>query len=573
MTNQPLETTGSRSSSDEPTPRRWKWAAVTVFVVSAWVLNLGANEIAEPRGLTRSAVKAFSYTIIVVWSLITIAAPLGLISSIIAIRRARRARRSWNRQATVLLLSASGLMGVVAGEITAGMIHAIRHRFPPLPKFSSVANSSDGTQPISIVVIGESSALGEPYNPWTSVGQIVAWKLEGAFPDRSIQLDMRAEGGIRLFKAVKTLQSLQKPPDVLIVYAGHNEFQAWYGWDRVGEFYQDEITPQSLHRRSILFGSRHSRVVRLASELLDIQNLDVIPRLNGSRALVDHPLYTPAEFESLRAEFERNLEELTAYCESIGTIPILIIPASNDADFPPNRSFVAIETPAAERRDFAADFERAQKLERRDPAAAMRSYEELLKRQPHFAESHYRLAKLLEEAGRPDEARSHYTAARDDDGMPIRCHSDFRRAYHSVASRHKAVILVDGPEILWRLSARRQSDMSLFHDGQHPNLYSYTSLANNVLEQLSKRGSLGWPDSTVAPKATPREVARHIGMDPVKWERICDREAGFYRRSAYLRFDSVSVWLYENAASRIFRGDDSVRLGLGPLDFNSSPRP
>ena len=50
---------------------------------------------------------------------------------------------------------------------------------------------------LRILVIGESSARGEPYHPWLSVGQIAAWKLESVFRGRPVVVDMWARGGAR----------------------------------------------------------------------------------------------------------------------------------------------------------------------------------------------------------------------------------------------------------------------------------------------------------------------------------------------------------------------------------------
>src|ERR1700729_1939951 len=49
----------------------------------------------------------------------------------------------------------------------------LRSNFPDPP----------GDREIDLVVIGESSAEGVPYNPWLSIGKIVAWKLQEAIPE------------------------------------------------------------------------------------------------------------------------------------------------------------------------------------------------------------------------------------------------------------------------------------------------------------------------------------------------------------------------------------------------------
>ena len=69
---------------------------------------------------------------------------------------------------------------------------------PPTRFPAQRAASTDAGRPLRILVIGESSAHGEPYHPWLSVAQIVAWRLEKVFPGRSIEVDMWAIGGATL---------------------------------------------------------------------------------------------------------------------------------------------------------------------------------------------------------------------------------------------------------------------------------------------------------------------------------------------------------------------------------------
>ena len=72
-------------------------------------------------------------------------------------------------------------------------------------------------------------------------------------------------------------------------------------------------------------------------------------------------------------------------------------------------------------------------MEEQDQVASIRRFRELIEVQPRFAESHYRLARLLERAGTPDEAYLHYVAARDLDGYPMRCLTVFQDVYRDVA--------------------------------------------------------------------------------------------------------------------------------------------
>ena len=81
----------------------------------------------------------------------------------------------------------------------------------------------DGTG-INILVLGESSAAGEPYDPWVSVGQIVGWKLESVFPGRAINVDVRARGGFCLEQALLALAQLEYTPDAIVLFWGTTSF-------------------------------------------------------------------------------------------------------------------------------------------------------------------------------------------------------------------------------------------------------------------------------------------------------------------------------------------------------------
>ena len=223
------------------------------------------------------------------------------------------------------------------------------------------------------------------------------------------------------------------------------------------------------------------------------------PTRTVARRLVDVPVYTAAEYAERLHDFRVRLEAITAYCERVGAMVVLVIPPGNDADFEPNRSFLPAETPRAEREAFAREFEAARRLEAADPEGATAAYRGLLERQPGFAEAHYRLARLAERAGRRDEADRHYVAARDCDGLPLRCPSDFQDVYREVAARHPRAILIDGPAVLRGLSPRGRAGDTFFTDAFHPSLIGYTGLAEAILRGLHARRAFGWGEAAPAP--------------------------------------------------------------------------
>ena len=87
--------------------------------------------------------------------------------------------------------------------------------------------------------------------------------------------------------------------------------------------------------------------------------------------------------------------------------------------------------------------------EKGNPSAAVSAYRKIVAVQPVHAQTHHRLARLLESEGSFAQADRHYILARDLDGLPMRASTRLESAYRTVAQRHnRSVVLVDGPAVL-----------------------------------------------------------------------------------------------------------------------------
>ena len=49
-----------------------------------------------------------------------------------------------------------------------------------------------------------------------------------------------------------------------------------------------------------------------------------------TRDLIDVPAYTPEEGARFLADYRDNLDAIAAYCNQIGAVPILVVPAGNE---------------------------------------------------------------------------------------------------------------------------------------------------------------------------------------------------------------------------------------------------
>ena len=301
----------------------------------------------------------------------------------------------------------------------------------------------------------------------------------------------------------------------------------------------------------------HSPLCRLIQQTIGIYRVSLPPPRHVTRPLVDVPVYTAAEYAERLHDFRTRLETMTAYCERLGALVVLVPPPGNDANFEPNRSFLPPQTTRAERAVCPGVRGRA-RTEHTDLVQGIAAYRALLARQPGFAEAHYRLARLLEATGQRDEANQHYVAARDCDGFPIRCTSDFLNAYHEVAARHPRAILVNAPEVLRKLSPHGTGADELFADGHHPSLIGYTALSQAILQELYAGRAFDWPASSPAPVVTPADCAAHFEMDAKKWVSVCRFICDFYTLCAPIRFDPSQRFAraerYEEAIRQIEKG-------------------
>jgi len=431
---------------------------------------------------------------------------------------------------------------------------AVRTEFPDPP----------GDRDLDLVVLGESSAEGVPYSNWLSLGSILIWKMSEAIPGRPIRPRVLARSGDTLEWQHRELMNLPRRPDLLIVYCGHNEFTSRLAESRDLDHYFDKSLPTSwdmlverLERSSPLCG--------LIRETAEKCRIAIPPRSSGLRKLVDVPFYTPTEFAALLVDFRRRLEAIVSDAERLKALPVLILPAANDAGLEPNRSYLPARTPRSERESFRREFLAARRLEEDDPAASIERYRSLLARQPGFAETHYRLARLLEQNEAWDEAYRHYVLARDRDGYPMRMLSAFQQIYRDVASRHDC-ILIDAQSFFHAIGRHGLLDDELFQDGMHPSLRGQIALAQAVLQALHERRAFGWPKDSPVPVIDPAECAAHFGLGSAAWRVVCLWGLKFNGLAAPLRYDPSRRLqardAYAAAADRIAAGEQPESLGL-----------
>ncbi len=419
---------------------------------------------------------------------------------------------------------------------------------------------------VTLAVLGGSSAFGLPFERWLSVGKIVAWQLEKAVPGQSVHVEMLAEPGATLEEQYQKLGALERRPDALIVYSGHNEFASRIPWSRKLNYYVDEKAPP-LQKLDDL-AARVSPVCSLIRDTADRFRVGVVPPRGMRPPLVDTPAFTAAEYAVRLDDFRRRLDSIAGYCQRTGALAILVVPPANDAGFDPNRSYLPAETTSAGRDAFGREFLATRGLEATDPLRAEEGYRLLLQSQPGFAETHYRLARLLANAGACVEAYEHFVKARDCDGMPMRCLSAFQEVYRDVAARDGCP-LVDGQALFHAIGANGMLDDGLFMDAMHPSVLGQVTLAQAILDAIRERGALGFANGVPAPRIDIAACAARFGLGTREWRLVAEQGYMFGSGTALLRHDrserEAKATAFGRAIKRLADGEAAEALGLPNL--------
>jgi hypothetical protein len=524
------------------------------MIVPGWIPLL-------PRVIRRGMTEALLRAVLVAYSAIFLAAFAGTPLSAWLLARSRRARtgRPWIGRGFLVCLSC--LLSLLMLELGSAGLRAWIHRLPLLPTTFETAPSEE----YRIVVLGGSSALGEPYRPWLSVGQIVAWQLQQAVPSRRFECEILAWLGDSLEMQHRKLATLKRRPDAVIIYSGHNEFAARFEEER--DPWLDE-EPRTWLFQQVYRATLISPFCRLVYEVISKNRLDSPPPLSGRHQLIDPPLCSPSESAEILADFSRRLEVIVSYCEQIGALPILIIPPANEAGYEPSRSTLPASVSQDERRRLVGEFEQARGNELSDAARSAAGYAAILGRHANFAEAHFRLARLMEREGRLLEAGRHYLASLDHDGLPTRCPARFRDVYLQVANRHPRSLLIDGRRELSAISPNGLLGDEVIQDTHHPTLHGYVALAGAILRELRLRNVFGRSPAIELP-LDPAACAAHFGMDNSKWATVCERTSVHYQRVAGYRYDPAERLAksrhYAEAAQRLRSGTSPDALGIAGI--------
>jgi len=374
-----------------------------------------------------------------------------------------------------------------------------------------VAKPANG---LRIVCLGGSACASWPHPPQETFAKYLEQALELTYPDRKVEVINAAAHGFASYRVRRVFdQILPLQPDFIVVYSGNNEFLE----DRD---YRSAVSPLIEALRNNLRSVQwlQARLGYSGKDLPGEDLKDVATAFYRKAQQQSLELRKdPVQFAGVKAHYAASMEYMVGEAERRG-IPLLLFTVPvNLADWLPTVSNSSLE---GER---FREWERTYYLGRRAlleglPEEGIRSVRRAIAMDPEHAESHYWLARLLEETGETDSALASYKRARDLDYNPFRAHSDFNATLRRLAETYPRVVLVDLEKEFERASERHIPGFDLFLDYVHPNQRGNLLIAKAAFDAIVRHKSL--PPSAGTPPFQRNSLPSEAGGGPYSEQNV-----------------------------------------------------
>lgn len=389
-----------------------------------------------------------------------------------------------------------------------------------------------------IFLVGESAAKGYPQPPNLSMGSFLQTMLQDLHPDKTIELVNMGTTGVSTFPLIYMVQELVSyAPDLIIVYAGNNEFYGAYGV---------ASTSRGLKSRAGLKAQRSIRSLAVLQKLDEILHPPPTTDTSLMEIMMGDAGIDPDDPRRQLAtrNLGENIREMIQTCRTAGVPIVVCTTAVNEAGLAPIGN-PPVQDPALPGGTFA---EQAEQILGSNPADAESLLRNHLGTNPQDARAWFLLgrAKLLQKKDAP--ALEAFQQANRLDRMPWRPPDELQEAIRE-AARQETAPLCDVQAWFRRKSAGGAIAWELMDDHVHPSLEGQAEAARAMLSSLSAMKDL-LPTASPRQQAPPPSASLAHRLGANEWDRYGTWHGlrvifhvPFLRRSnpdAYQRYDSLA---------------------------------
>lgn len=394
-----------------------------------------------------------------------------------------------------------------------------------------------------IVCLGGSTTYGRPFYDETSFAGWLRELLPAADPSK--RWEVINAGGISYasYRVLGVMEEMaQYDPDLFIVYTGQNEFlerRTYDGWS---------VSRSVAGPLSLIYRTRTATVVR---EVLDLAGLrgagsnDQSAALGGDTKAIPVNAVGPDAYQrddALAAEivthFRATLNSMSKLAERTDAKMLLVVPASNLADFEPFRSQHREGISSSELTQWDQHEQQARTaVSQGEFEWALGEIDAAMQLDDRYAALWYLKGQALQGLNRYEDAKAAFLRARDEDVCPLRAIEPLVEVARGMEASGN-VSVVDFERVVDEHSEHGLPGKDLFHDHVHPTIRGNQLLALEIIDKIRNEGIV-----------RPAESWGEAAINDVI-QRVNDRLA----RPEYARqlrlLSAMMGWLNQPAAAR-----------------------
>jgi tetratricopeptide (TPR) repeat protein len=299
----------------------------------------------------------------------------------------------------------------VAGS--SNYFYANREKPGTNDEFAFVMPKPAGTT--RIFLCGESAIKGFPQPRAFAAAAFLDQMLQESWPDRQVEVVNLGTTAVASFPVLDIVkQAVQYDPDLIILYAGNNEFFGAYG---VASVNQGLASPALL---AMQYRLRSLAIMQALQQLVG-KSADLKGRTLMEAMIGDVYIAPDSDLRDGAARLlGAHISKIAAISKAKG-IPLLIcLPAANERGLAPLGESRLDGLSPAQQKSIGDQLSQAASQLQDAPEKAREVLREVLRKAPQHAEAHFLMAQCQEALGDTDKALTHYRAAVDFDTMPWR---------------------------------------------------------------------------------------------------------------------------------------------------------
>ena len=398
-----------------------------------------------------------------------------------------------------------------------------------------------------IFCLGESTTQGYPYPPNGAFPAQLQNILSASHPNRNIEVVNCGITAITSHSVLDIEREILKKykPDLLVLYAGHNEFYGVFGQaSRLSLFKSRAYTQAFLKmQRYKLFLLVRDIIARFFSKSIDRDSVKGSTTLMGIMSDQAGIPYDGEVFRRTEDHFRMNLEDMILEAKKHRVDLIVCSLVANLADQPPFSTLQGEDefqkTQNPELSDLIQKADKCREDKRYQNAVSW--YLQALKEDSTDAGIHYRLGQSYAALHQPEGAGRHYRLANDYDAIRFRAPSSFNRIIRELAQKH-GVPLADMENAFNEASPIGTPGSERILEHVHPNIRGYLLMARCIAAKMPQNkipgASRDW--NRTLPDSLCLSMTRLTLLD--------------YEAAHFMIFSLTSQWPFGNTDSlRIYR--------------------